>query len=477
MKILNNLEKIILKNKNQNVIEYSRKKLSYENFWTQVISLANYFYSKKFNKICIIETENENFFFYIAIFASLISGKTYIPINANTPKKRVEKIINLSKADIIITNRKQIETKVFILDEKNLKNIKIVKKFKIKKTNRDAYIIFTSGSTGQPKGVRISRISLDKYISWLSNHFFKDKIIRCSQHPGIGFDLSVADIYGSICNGGKLFPIKKKIDKFFLKKFIIEKKISHWISVPSLSDIIFDENKNTNKFKNLKKIFFCGEILKKNHLQKIFKSNKQIQVFNAYGPTEATVSCTVKNLNFKNYKRFCKPSASFGKPIPGIKLSFRNKKTKEGELIITGDQVSNGYLNNPKLNKLKFFKKLNKRSFITGDICKKIDGEYYFLNRIDRQIKLNGHRIELDEIDNTISDKIGHTSLSIKYNNKILTFINGHFDNKKLLNYITKRLPNYMIPSKLHFINKWPKNKNEKIDEAKLLGIIKLNNL
>jgi len=477
MKILYNLEKLLLKKKNQNVIEYKTKKLSYENFWTQVTSLANYFYSKNFNKICIIETENEDFFFYVAIFASLISGKTYIPINANTPKKRVEKIINLSKADIIITNRKKIETKAVILGTKNIKKIKIIKKFKIKKTNKDAYIIFTSGSTGQPKGVRISRISLDKYVLWLSNYFFKDKIIRCSQHPGIGFDLSVADIYGSICNGGKLFPKKKKIDKFFLKKFIIKNKISHWVSVPSLSDIIFSENKKNYEFKNIKKIFFCGEILKKNHLQKIFKSNKQIQVFNAYGPTEATVSCTIKNLNFKDYKKFCKPSASFGKAIPGIKLSFRNKKTKEGELIITGDQVSNGYLNNSKLNKLKFFKKMNKRSFITGDICKKIDGEYYFLNRIDRQIKLNGHRIELDEIDNTISDKTGHTSLSIKYNNKIITFINGHFDNKKLLNYIMKRLPDYMIPSKLHYIKKWPKNKNEKIDEVKLLRIIKLNNL
>ena len=147
--------------------------------------------------------------------------------------------------------------------------------------------------------------------------------------------------------------------------------------------------------------------MRKNHLKKIFECNKNIQVMNAYGPTEATVSCTIKKFNFKNYYNFCKPTASFGKPIKGFELSFASNNKKEGELVISGDQVSNGYLNNSKLNNLKFIKKGNKRSFITGDLCKKINGEFYFLNRKDRQIKLYGHRIELDEIDNLISDKTG----------------------------------------------------------------------
>ena len=152
--------------------------------------------------------------------------------------------------------------------------------------------------------------------------FFNDKIIRCSQHPSIGFDLSIADIFGTICSGGQLFPIKKKIDKIFLKKFIIKNKLTHWISVPSLTDIIFNNGKNKNEFKNIKKIFFCGEVLRKNHLKKIFECNKNIQVMNAYGPTEATVSCTIKNLISKNYYNFCKPTASFGKPIKGIRAKF-----------------------------------------------------------------------------------------------------------------------------------------------------------
>ena len=142
-----------------------------------------------------------------------------------------------------------------------------------------------------------------------SETFFNDKIIRCFQCPSIGFDLSIADIFGTICSGGHLFPIKKKIDKIFLKKFMIKNKLTHWVSVPSLTDIIFSNGKKS-EFKNIKKIFFCGEVLRKNHLKKIFECNKNIQVINAYEPTEATVSCTIKKFNFKNYYNFCKPTTS-----------------------------------------------------------------------------------------------------------------------------------------------------------------------
>ena len=471
MRILNKLKKIIKIKENENIIEYENKKLKYNNFWKDTLKLANYFYKKKFNKICVIETEKEDFFFYVVIFASLVSGKTYIPINANLPKKRVEKILDISKADLIITSKKFNRSSIKVLNPNKISKLKDESKFKIKKSNKDAYIIFTSGSTGEPKGVRISRKALDKYIMWISKSFFIEKNIRCSQHPSIGFDLSVADIFGTICSGGKLFPIKKKIDKIFLKNFIIRNKLTHWISVPSLVDIIFNNQRKKEELKNIKKIFFCGEVLKKNHLKKIFKFNKKVQIINAYGPTEATVSCTMKRLDFKNYENFCRPTASFGKPIPGIKLSFVNNKKKEGELVISGDQVSEGYLNNLKLNKLKFIKTKNKKSFITGDLCKRINNEFYFLNRKDRQIKLYGYRIELDEIDNIISDKIGFTSLSLKKNDKIETFINGNLNKNRLLNYLKSKLPKYMIPSKINTIKEWPLNKNNKIDEKKLLKI------
>ena len=152
-------------------------------------------------------------------------------------------------------------------------------------------------------------------------------------------------------------------------------------------------------------MFFCGEVLKKIHVDKIFNQNKNVKILNTYGPTEKTVSCTELLLTYKNFKKYAYPNVSIGKSIKNMKIGLINKlKKNEGELYISGPQLSVGYLNNEKLNNLKFVNLNNKKVFLTGDICKVSKGKYYFLNRKDRQIKLFGNRIELNEIDCVIGE-------------------------------------------------------------------------
>ena len=110
---------------------------------------------------------------------------------------------------------------------------------------------------------------------------------------------------------------------------------------------------------------------------------------------------------------------------------------------------------------------------MTGDICKKLNGNFYYLNRIDRQIKIFGNRIELDEIDKVIGDLTSITSHSLTYKNKIITFVKDSINKKHLLLKLSKQLPNYMLPSNIYQIKKWPKNKNSKIDEKKLIQSLK----
>ena len=116
--------------------------------------------------------------------------------------------------------------------------------------NNLAYIIFTSGSTGEPKGVCISRKSLDNYVKWLKLNFNIKKGFNCSQFPEISFDLSVADIYGTLCSGGTLIPAKTMYDKLFPGRFIKDKKINFLVCVPSLIDVIKNSSGLTKK-KNL----------------------------------------------------------------------------------------------------------------------------------------------------------------------------------------------------------------------------------
>lgn len=481
MKSLVYLKNVFHKNKKKIAIQFENKKITYEQLYFEILNLSDCFKKKKIKKVCILEGKNDDHYYYVCMFASLLAGSTYIPISSNTPLLRIKNILNISKPDLFIAKKKYKflkKLKIQFFDPDKKISIKNEKKFRILDSNKDAYIIFTSGSTGVPKGVRISRSSLDNYVNWLRNNIFKDKIIRCSQHPRIGFDLSVADIFGTLCSGGTLFPIKKILDRMFLKKFIIKNNLTHWISVPSLTDLIFlnDSNKNT-KITSLKKVFFCGEILKKSHLDKIFRNNKKIKVINSYGPTEATVSCTYQNFNYKNYKNLCKPTASIGVPIKGTRFNLRkiNSTQNFGELIISGNQVSLGYLEDKNQNKIKFIVKNKNRSFITGDICKKLNNKYYFINRIDRQTKILGNRIEMGEIDNKIEEITKLSSYTVKSKEKLVTFIDGKFNVDNLKNKLIRHFPSNIIPNKIIKIEKFPRNKNEKIDESKLL--LKLKNI
>ena len=344
-------------------VREATKEYSYKTFFDMVLNISNQINLKKKNSITAIVGEN-NILSYVSIFGVLNSGGSYIPISSNLPNERIIKIITKSKANIIICNSKKINLfrktfpKKIFFTEKNLSTNKDEYKINSNKVNKLAYIIFTSGSTGEPKGVCISRKSLDHYVMWLNSKFKIKRGHNCSQFPEIGFDLSVADIYGTLCSGGTLVPANTLYDKLFPARFIKNKKIDFLVCVPSLIDVMKNSSDLTkNNLKSLKSIFFCGETLLKAQVESILKIKKNIKLFNAYGPTETTVSCTYKEVNFKDLKNKKFHSISIGRPIPGMKLKLLDNgkfSKKKGEILIYGDQVGMGYLDK-KANKNKFF--------------------------------------------------------------------------------------------------------------------------
>ena len=457
-------------------IEYLNRKISYLNFWRYCSGL-----SKKINKIKknprVIIISNQSPASYISIFGTLMAGGTYIPVADTNPIDRICKIISISKCNIILCSnkmkknlKKKFQNKYFLDKDKLYKN---KKPFLIsKKKNKLAYIIFTSGSTGKPKGVCISRDSLDFYINWLKKNLKINFKSKCSQFPQIGFDLSVADIFGCISSNGTLVPVRNKLDIFFPGAFLKEKSLTHLICVPSLIDSFKKSGGLTkSNFKSLKIIFFCGEPLLFRHVHEIFKINKKILIINAYGPTEATCSCTYSLINKDNYKKKYKTSMSIGKANKGMEIKLLNDKnqisSRRGEILICGPQVSDGYLNQ-KDNLKKFFKKNKIKSFKTGDLAEIINKELYFVDRKDNQIKIRGHRVELNEIDYFVSKQTSINSSSIFINNKIITFIDKKLNFNNLKNILKKNIPEYMVPNNFYYVKKFPKNQNGKIDKKKL---------
>ena len=414
---------------------------------------------------------------YVSIFGTLISGKTYIPINQNLPIQKIKKIIKIAKIDLLsVSKNSDKKFNILKVEKINLENL-YFKKISSKKTihNFDiAYVIFTSGSTGEPKGVPISRENLYHYINWLIKNFKVKKNSRCSQFPNIGFDLSVVDIFSTICSGGTLVVPRNIFYRNFPAKFIKKNNITHTVFVPSFIELMNNSSQlNKNNLMSLKNIFFCGEALYKNQIEKLFKLNKNVKIINAYGPSETTVSCTKLSLNRNNFKNYCNDTVSIGKTIDGMKIKLldnSNFKDKTYELLISGPQVFKGYLNNKILNKNKFIVINKEKYFKTGDLVTKIKGNIFFKKRIDNQIKIKGYRVELDEID-TMIRKFGiHETKTIFKNSQLKSFVRSA---KKevpfILKFLKKNLPLYMIPNSIIALKKFPKTINDKLDFKELI--------
>ncbi len=455
-------------------IEIGEEKINYKKFFLDCLNFSNFINSSKFKIIGIIG--DYEYFSYVSIFGTLISGKIYVPINQNLPIKKLKRIIYISKIDVLAisenSEKKFRDIKIRKINYKNIlkKNKILNKNFN---TSNKAYIIFTSGSTGEPKGVPIKKKSLFHYIKWLKTNFIVKKNNRCSQFPNIGFDLSVVDIFSTICSGGTLVVPKNLFYRNFPAKFIKEKRITHSVFVPSFIDLMNNSLQiNKDNFKSLKKIFFCGEPLYEIQLKKLFSVNKNLKIINAYGPTEATVSCTKLNLNKNNFNKYCNKTVSIGKSINGMKiklLKFSGNDEKYSEILISGPQVFSGYLNNIKLNNEKLVKIDNKTYFKTGDLVEVINKNIFFKKRMDTQIKIKGYRVELEEIDSSIREYGIQQTKTFYKNYKINSFVvckkNLVSDLKK---YLKSVLPEYMIPSSIITLNSFPKNFNDKIDIKKL---------
>lgn len=442
----------------------------------------------------------------IAFLACIKSGHAYIPVDAYTPTDRINEIIKNSQTNLVLSISKASFdlTSVDCLNSEDIENV--ISNYLGKEPdssyklalNKTCYIIYTSGSTGKPKGVQISLGSLTSFIQWglKISKITKDTVFM-NQAP-FSFDLSVMDLYLSLASGSTLFSIDKDMiaNTKELFTYFSSSNISIWVSTPSFAEMcLSSEHFNSSLLPKLTQALFCGEVLSSSCVKKLYERFNTLTVTNCYGPTETTVAVTSVDIN--------KDLVTSETPLPVGRVKddcniiikdMENctvKDGQKGEIVILGESVGLGYLNNLKATKEKFVtincNGVQFNGYRTGDEGYLIDGMLYYSGRIDNQIKLNGYRIELEDIENNLRKlKIIKSAVVLPFyrNNKIqyLTAIVVLNDKDitadfTLLSTIKKELkkflPDYMIPRKIVVKDSLPMNTNGKIDRKTLMEEIK----
>ncbi|MBK1894431.1 AMP-binding protein [Chryseobacterium paridis] len=414
---------------------------------------------------------------YASILAVWFSGKTYVPIHPDFPMNKNINVIQQADIEVILTSVEIIENyqiklidtkKVFDKDPSTLPSEASI--------NNNAYILFTSGSTGNPKGVPIQFSNLYYFSEAFHSTFGKlksdDHILQMFE---LTFDLSVMSYMIPWLNGAAVVGLHKKETKFLQILDLLEaNKITIALMVPSILNLIIPYLDPEIKNKSLRLNLFCGEALLTKQIEgwKDFIPNANI--YNVYGPTENTIFCTYYKVESPIKEK--NGIISIGKSMINSMMSFSNDDTNEGELLLSGKLLANSYWKNEEKTNEAFIQKDDTIFYRTGDWClRDTEGDYFYLNRIDFQAKINGFRVELAEIEYFANEKLNN-SISIalihKDNNNndlLVLFINDmNIDENLIVSHLKDNLPEYCIPSKIIKLEKFPVNTSGKIDRNEL---------
>ncbi len=342
-----------------------------------------------------------------------------------------------------------------------------------------AYVIYTSGSTGKPKGVLLTHEGLFNLVGAQTKEFRIDYRVRLLQFASLSFDAAASEIFTTLLNGATLYIVDQETlaSGTELLNFIRQNQITTSTIPPSVLRVLPPENLDT-----LETVISAGEALSPASAERWSESRHMI---NAYGPTETTVCATC--YHFENAINLSQ--ISIGKAIDNVRLYVLDSSMNlvpigvPGELYIGGTGVARGYFKRPGLTARKFvpdpFSAVEgARLYQTGDLVRyQADGNIEFLDRIDHQVKIRGFRIELGEIEESIKAEkdikdcvlIAHG----KGDKKLAAYVITNTPKKEIIAEeikfnLRKTLPDYMVPSFIIKMEKFPITGNGKIDKNAL---------
>ena len=459
---------------------------------------------------------------YAGVLGILAAGKGYVPLNPRFPVERSRRMLQLSGCRVVVAGKEVLaqlpellngaENKLTVLlpdgDEGTLPEEYPQHRFvsaaempagdglsePIVVADAIAYLLFTSGSTGLPKGVPIQQSNVCSYVDYTCQRYAVTEADRFSQEFDQTFDLSVHDMFVCWERGASLFCIPER-SVMAPAKFIRDNALTMWFSVPSVIGALARLRLlSANCFPSLRYSLFCGEPLPAKYAEAWQEAAPGSVVENLYGPTEATIAIT----NYR-WDKARSPGECVNGIVP-IGWIFEGQSARAitpelkaatageaGELCLSGSQVTRGYWNDGERSKTQFVRLTDdpedaRHWYRTGDLVRQDErGCLFYVGRTDHQVKIRGHRVELQEIEEVIRKACGSAQVvSVPWpvrngsGDGVVAFVSGleSLDQGQVMEYCSDFLPDYMVPKRIYLLGEMPLNVNGKIDRQKLVQLL-----
>jgi amino acid adenylation domain-containing protein len=360
----------------------------------------------------------------VGLLGILKAGAAYVPVDPQHPSARAMSTLADAGVRLLLTQRSLADrfaangVEILCLDEELPESLPITNPQHTASSEDLAYVIYTSGSTGQPKGVRLAHRSVVNYLCWARDTYLRGEVLNSALYSSLAFDLTVTSIYVPLISGGATIVYAEEEVGRALDQIVRDKRVGLLKVTPSHLMLLIQElrvgpEQDSNAGSaGVKRLIVGGEALSSQLARGIQEGlGSEVEIYNEYGPTEATVGCMIHRYEKRPAERAMVP---IGRPAANMQIYILDESLEpvadqvEGEIYISGLGLAEGYQGRPEQTAERFVSnpyRLGERMYRSGDVARRLaNGEVEYVGRRDQQVKVRGHRVELGELREKLNE-------------------------------------------------------------------------